>query len=102
MKIYYPISILGLLCGLPVALCLLFKAFPLGSIGPMVPITGIINLLALPPLLFLAAGEYFQINNWKVPVGILSAVLGAVLAILGANLFMWLTYVFGIMDYQPM
>jgi hypothetical protein len=102
MRASYPISIIALTCGLPLTLCILFKMFPFGSIGPMVPITGMINLIILPPLLYLGASKYFNPYKWKMCLIIFSGIAGVILALLGVNLFMWLTHVFGIMDYNPM
>jgi hypothetical protein len=102
MRANYSISIISLIIGLPLAFCILFKMLPFGSIGPMVPITGMINLIILPPLLYLGASRYFNNDKWKICLLVFSVIAGVTLALLGVNIFMWLTHVFGIMDYNPM
>ena len=102
MKSYYPISIITLIVGLPIVLCLAFKYFPLGSIGPFVPITGVINVFSLPIILYLSFKPYCKNTIWKIILIITAVAFGLILAVIGMNIFIWLTGIFGIMDYQLM
>lgn len=68
----------------------------------MIPITGIVNILGLPILIFKGAEEVFQVKRWKPALAIVSLISGVFLAVLGMNLFIGLTALFGIMDYQLM
>jgi hypothetical protein len=102
MKYWYFISVAILLCVLPLALCIVYWMLPLGSIGPMVPITGIANVLLLPVLIYFGAEGAFHFKMWKPVLAVLSLLLSVFLAVLGMNLFMLLTYLFGIKDYQMM
>jgi hypothetical protein len=102
MKNSYFISALILVCGVPLALSVLFWAFPLGSVGPMIPLSGVVNLIALPPLIYLGAQKAFQIKNQKPVLAFGSVIVGVLLTVLGMNIFIGVTWAFGINDYQLM
>ena len=104
-----------LLLATPVFLCVSFKLLPLGSIGPLVFFYGIFQLLISPMLVFRLIIQIFSksntVNNTcKTDLGypkhifiaivIVSIALGMIAGIIGWNLFIELTRVFGLMDYQ--
>jgi hypothetical protein len=102
---------------LPLALCIIFKFFPLGSIGPLVLFYFLAAVFVTPFLLFRLIGSF--VNNTSASkrssestcdifsvffvlfIGS-SLIVGVFLGVLSGNLFIWLTAVFGIMDYQLM
>jgi hypothetical protein len=102
MKNPYFISTIILVCGVPLALCMLFWALPFGSIGPMIPLTGVVNLIALPPILYFGIEKALQIKKWKPVLALCSLILGVLFSVLGMNVFIGLTWLFGIKDYQLM
>lgn len=103
VRLSYDIGLIVILViVLPIILCILFRLFPLGSVGPFVPITGVINIFALPILSYMAMGRIEIANRHKIARIIAAIVSGAILAIIGMNLFMFISSIFGIMDYQPM
>ena len=88
--------------GLPLIACVLFKTLPIGSIGPLVPISGVIYAFYLPYLLYRSFCPIFKKHEIAFLLVILSVPLGVLLAVIEMNLLIWLSYVFGIMDYQLM
>src|SRR5690606_4915122 len=56
-KMRKKITILGVLLLAPVWLCLIFWALPLGSIGPFVLLTWLVNSIALPVVIILIGKE---------------------------------------------
>lgn len=88
--------------GLPVISCLIFWALPLGSIGFMIPLTGIANAVVLPFLLYKAILKAFKVNKYKLGIGLASTIGGVILSVLGMNIFIAMTVLFGIKDYQLM
>jgi hypothetical protein len=102
---------------LPLALCIIFKFFPLGSIGPFVLFYFLAAVFVTPFLLFRLIGLFVN-NTSSLKRGsestcdifsVLSVlfigasiIVGGFLGVLSGNLFIWLTAVFGIMDYQLM
>ena len=95
----------------PFVLCLLYAAFPLGGIGPVVIIKYIADLFLLSALTFWAVWTGWlslqigrslsRVRLVLTVVGaiVLSLFLGIVTATLSVNLFIGLTDTFGIMDY---
>ena len=102
MKNSYIISAIFFVCGVPLTLCVLFWAFTLGSVGPMIHLAGFVNLIVLTPLVFVGAEKAFKIKNRKTVLAFGSLIIGVLLAVLGINLFIGLTWAFGLNDYQMM
>jgi len=106
--------------GIPFLMCILFKIFDLGSIGPFVLLGGVIQFLVSPVLLFrlffyilseklstkfgLSVKCKFQnkiIKTLSISVIVLiSLFAGSFIGVLGMNAFIGLTALFGIMDYD--
>ncbi len=108
--------------GVPFFLCVIFKIFSLGTIGPIVLVFGILTVFITPVLtvrtvLFVLSGEFStrllpsflhrkikgEYFNFLFGITILiSLCLGIFLGVLGMNIFIGFTMLFGIMDYQLM
>jgi len=102
MNIKAVLLIAFLVLGVPLLLCVLFKILPIGSIGPMVPITGIINAVALPFLIYFSMFKLINSRGAQIAVVVASMLGGVFLAILEMNALIGLSTLFGIMDYQLM
>ena len=77
MKMKIAILIATLL--VPLWFCILFSSLPIGSIGPMVPLTWIVNSVALPIILIYVFKEIRNVKvrkAWMVgawPLGLVAA-----------------------------
>jgi hypothetical protein len=83
---------------LPVVISACFKLANSGSIGPIV---FWYSLLSFPVLAF----QFFFIFGERLDgrvVVLLSVVSGLVFSVLLLNFFMWVTWLFGVNDYQAM
>ncbi len=105
-----------LLLGIPLCLCLLFRLLPLGSIGPLVFFYGLVQVIVCPFLVFRLIMLIFNKKKTAsekqkpgtadvrpaalIGIVILSAGSGVIAGIIGWNLFIGLTWVFNLMDYQ--
>lgn len=100
-KIYF--YLVSVACiGLPLIGCIVFKLFPIGSIGPMVPISGIINTFVMPYLIFKCFSPFFEKHRIEFVLIIISIPVGVFLAVMEMNILVGMSSVFGIMDYQLM
>ena len=93
---------LFMVLSLPLLLCLFFKIFPVDSVGPMVPITGVMNAVILPFLLYFGFFELINNRETRIVAVILSILGGLFLAVVEMNAFMAFSEIFGISDYQMM
>lgn len=95
--------LIPLLCfGLPLLFCSVFKIFQLGSVGPMVPATGILCALIFPYVLYSTFSIFFKRHGIELILIILAIPLGIFLAIIEMNIFIGISATFGMMDYQLM
>jgi len=96
----YLMATLFMVFSLPLLLCLFLKAFPIASAGPMVPITGIMNAINLPFLLYFGFFELTNNQRAQIVAVILSIMGGLFLAVVEMNAFMAFSEIFGIKDDQ--
>jgi len=68
----------------------------------MLPITGIINAIALPFLCYHSVFGLLKTRGTQIAFAITSIPIGIFLALIGMNIFIWFSALFGIMDYQLM
>lgn len=83
----------------PLWLCLLFRFLPLGSIGPAVPLTWVVNSFLLPVMIFHLANEIGR-KRIRSTIKGLAIPAGLILAYLQFISYMPLTYVFGLYDFN--
>ena len=88
--------------GIPLLFCWIYKALPLGSVGPWIPITGIINGLLLPYFFYKAIGGLIDKCGFKIAWAIGAIPIGVLLAVVEVNIFIGLAAMFGIKDFQLM
>lgn len=96
-----------LLCfGVPLFLSAFYKMGQhfgmLGSVGPWIPCTTIINLFALPISLIMAVKTNQDRKSLVIILRIMSLLLGIILVYIHFSIFIVITMLFGIMDYQLM
>jgi hypothetical protein len=85
---------------LPIILCVVYKVFPLGSIGPLVLFVPIMSVFIFPPCVFIILFREHFGAILRLFIAIVSLAGGVPLAVLQMNVFAFLTWLFGIMDYQ--
>ncbi|WP_459919090.1 hypothetical protein [Desulfocicer niacini] len=102
MKKSNVLLILFLCFGLPLLICVIFKILPIGSVGPIIPITGIINVFALPYLFYCSVADLVKSKGTKVISLIVSILIGVFMTVIEMNVFIGLSSLFGIMDYHLM
>lgn len=93
------ITILTVLLLAPLWLCILYASLPLGSIGPMVPLTWIVNSALLPLALIYALKEIKNEKHRKLWM-IGSVPIGLILAYFQFVSYMPLTAWFDLSDFN--
>jgi len=96
------ILILFLVLAMPLLICLIFKTLPIDSVGPLVPITGLINAFVLPFLIYYSISGLIKKRGVQIAFAIASIPIGTLLAIIEMNIFIGFSGLLGIMDYQLM
>ena len=91
-----------LMVGLPLILCSLYATLDLGTVGPWIPITGIVNCFLLPALAIRSTLGFARRPGLKVLLVSVAAVVGVGCAVLGMNAFIGFTWLFGLDDYHLM
>ena len=94
-------KVIGLLLVLltPLWLCILYRILPLGSIGPAVPLTWLINSALLPAIIFLVGAEIRR-KPIRRTVKILAIPGGLILAYFQFISYMPLTVAFELNDFE--
>ena len=93
-----PVILTALIIFSPIALCLIYTWFPLGSIGPLVLITWPLASIALPLIFFKIANAQPQAKV-KITLRWLAIPCGLILAYLLFLSYMLLTPIFGLDDF---
>lgn len=89
-----------ILLGIPIILCILHKVLPIGSIGPLIPLSALINVFILPYCIYRSFIDLIKNEKYRFIFAIAVLPIGICLTILGMNIFIGLTAMFGIMDYN--
>ena len=98
----YLYLILLICIGLPLLGCIVFRLFPLGSIGPLVPISGVLSVFVMPYLIYRCFSQFFKKREIEILLIIFSIPVGVIFAVIEMNILIGLSSFFGIMDYQLM
>ena len=90
--------LLVLLLTLPVWLCVVFWLLPLGSIGPFVLLTWIVNSIVLP-IIFYQLGKKLKNKEIRMTALILAIPVGLIIAYFQFISYMALTPIFHLDDF---
>jgi hypothetical protein len=89
-----------LLFGVPLLLCAIYKLGDFGTVGPWVLITGLFNLAALPILAIHSVEGLTRRRGLNAVLLALAFTAGIGCAVLGMNIFIGVTWLFGLFDYS--
>ena len=93
------LALIALLGVVPALICGAYTTGWFGSVGPWVPLWGVLVLFLAPPAIYLPLSELLHSAWQRLLLAVASLALGVLVAVTAANSVMLFSYLFGIYDY---